>query len=207
MYSQNKEEEIILKFFESPGGNIKPGRLLSIGENDGVTLSNARALLLHNWEGVLVEPDPAAYKRLDRLYTHNFRALVYNCAIGVESRKQKFYSAGTHLNRGDTGLLSTLNLEELLRRFPGTRYTETEVQVLTWADFADMIEPKTFDFITIDAESFDLDILKQIDFNQTKTRLLAVEWNGVDRHLYDQVAYKFEFQILHLNGENIIYGR
>ncbi len=37
-YSQNQEQQVILDYF----GN-KVGRLLSIGENDGETLSNSRA--------------------------------------------------------------------------------------------------------------------------------------------------------------------
>lgn len=58
-YSQNKEQTIILKYFE---GQL--GYFLDIGGNDGETLSNTRALAQLGWRGVLVEPAEIAYKKL-----------------------------------------------------------------------------------------------------------------------------------------------
>lgn len=218
MFSQNQEEKIIRQYFESPGGNLKPGTVLDIGANDGETLSNSRALILGGWDGVLVEPDPVAYKKLSDLYkwdkSTGIHPSVLQMAIGDGVGKLPFYSVGDHLGKGDSGLLSTLNLAELQSRFPGTPYNVTEVEVYNWEKFYEIVTDRYrlinkpyFDFITIDAEGFDLTILRQINFHETKTKLVCVEWNGKDRHLYDQVMYKQDFRIIHLNGENIIYGR
>lgn len=208
MYSQNQEEKIIFKHFESPAGNLKPGNLLSIGENDGETLSNSRALILKGWTAVLVEPDPVAFKKLHYLYRDNPRVDLFDIGIGDKTEKVPFFSSGTHLNKGDTGLLSTFDQEEL-KRFPGTEFVEIEmVDMMTWADFYAMeIIPRTFDIVLIDAEGYDLRILRQIDFSVLKTKLVCVEWNSKDRHLYDRVMTPIGFRLIHVNGENLIYGR
>lgn len=205
MYSQRKEEEIILKFFQSPGGNLKLLNLLSIGENDGQTFSNVRALMEAGWYGWLVEPDPAAFQKLHKLYEGNDRALLYKVGIGVRNKTETFYSSGTHLNNGDTGLLSTFDKVEMEKwKKAGTEYTEMELDVIDWDTF---YHGHVFDLISIDAEGFDLKILRQIDFNQTKTKMVVVEWNGKDRYLYDQIMYKFQFTLIHVDYENLIYTR
>jgi len=209
MYSQNQEEKIIKKFFESPGGNLKIGTLLSIGENDGETLSNSRALILAGWTAILIEPDPVAFEKLKKLYADNTRVDLFDIGIGDETGKKTFYSSGTHLKKGDTGLLSTFDESEL-NRFPGTDYTKVEADLMTWADFyaiAVEIGQKTFDVVLIDAENYDLKILRQMDFSILKTKLICVEWNGKDRHLYDRILTPIGFRLIHVNGENLIYGR
>jgi len=80
----------------------------------------------------------------------------------------------------------------------GTPFTETIVTVMTWEDF---YKGEEFHLISIDAEGFDLKILKQIDFNVTKTKMVVVEWNGKDRHLYDAIMYKFNFNLINIDFE------
>lgn len=206
-FSQNKEEDIIKMFFQSPAGNLKVLNLLSIGENDGETLSNVRALIQAGWWAVLIEPDEKACEKLRALYQDNDRVKVLPIGIGDVSGIQTFYSSGTHLNKGDIGLLSTFDKNEL-GRFPGTEWEETIAEMMTWRDFYEHAPGvKKFELISIDAENFDLIILQQIDFNETETKLVIVEWNGKDRHLYDAIMYKFNFTLIHINGENLIYGR
>ena len=62
-YSQNNEQKHILEFF-----NGKKGTLLSIGENDGQTYSNAYALIQLGWISALVEPSEIAFNKLKELY-------------------------------------------------------------------------------------------------------------------------------------------
>lgn len=206
MYSQNQEEEAILKAFESPGGNIKPGRVLSIGENDGITLSNSRALIEHGWEGDMVEPDPAALVKLKALYQGHIGVQIFPVAIGVRNTTADFFSTGTHLNKGDTGLLSTLIKEEL-ERF-GELYPKiVKTDVWTFEYLLEKTGRKVYDCILIDAEGMDLDILKQIDFTALQTKCVCVEWNSKDRHLYDRVVYKFGFTLTYISAENLVYAR
>jgi len=86
MYSQNNEEDVILNYFGSFVGTF-----LDCGANDGVTLSNTRALAERGWCGVLVEPSPKAYARLKEncknygcIYTYPFALGITNGTITLK---------------------------------------------------------------------------------------------------------------------------
>lgn len=205
MYSQNREEEIISAYYPI----WFKGTVLDIGANDGKTLSNSLALIEKAWMGVLIEPDPNAYKKLWELHSPhvNHSVYMYNTAIGNKNGVETLYSTGDHLHKGDTGLLSTLIKEEL-SRFPGEfdKSEAHEVQVETFANFYERCPFKNYDFISIDAEGLDLAILQQIDLSLTRTSLLCVEFNGKDEWAYERHVRKFGFKLIHKNGENLIYG-
>ncbi len=123
MYSQNAEEKIILEYFEKKHSNFS-GALLDIGANDGRTLSNSLALIERRWKAVLIEPDADAFEKLIALHQGNEKVICYNIAIASEDGEMDFYKSGTHLNNGDTGLLSTLSQRDY-DKWKGT--TEYEI--------------------------------------------------------------------------------
>ena len=70
MYSQNNEEQVILNYFS----NQNQGIFLDIGANDGITLSNVRALAEKGWKGALIEPSKISYNKAKENYK-NFRKI------------------------------------------------------------------------------------------------------------------------------------
>jgi FkbM family methyltransferase len=196
-YSQNKEQDVILEYFDNTVGTF-----LSIGENDGETLSNVRALALRGWDGVCLEPDPAPYKKLNSLYKDSENVHCFPYAISNETGRATFYSSGHHLSKKDSGLLSTLKKSEL-DRWTKEVFTEIEVDVLSWEDFYEVSPYKTFDFISCDAEGLDVEILNQIDVSETS--MVCIEWNGVHQNKI-RIEKKLDgWKLIHLNGENLIY--
>lgn len=211
-YSQNSEEKIILDYFDSIG--IKEGHLLSMGENDGINLSNCFALLQMGWTGVLVEPSPKAFLSLLSLHggAENEKVLCFNVAISDYIGEATFYESGEHLGNGDTALLSTLNKDEL-DRWDGSGNTFTETKCLVW-DFkllqkqAEYFHHKSnkYDFLSIDVEGEELKILPQIDFNKLGIKLACIEWNSKDKEKYDEIMLSYGFKVIHQNAENLIYA-
>lgn len=201
-YSQNREQDVILEYF-----GLSAYTFLSIGENDGETLSNVRALANLGWRGVCVEPDPVAFKKLFELYRTRTDVFCYPYAISDKTGTATFYSSGTHLKSGDTGLLSTLKKGEL-KRWKEEKFEEVEVETKTWDDFNKIIPYSEYDFISIDAEGMDYQILKQMDLEVMNTKMVCIEWNGVKetRELVEKKLGK-NWCIKHLNGENLIYVR
>ena len=121
-HSQNGEQLIITRYFQGR----ERGVLLSVGENDGTTLSNSRALMLDGWHGILVEPSPAAFYKLCETYgapecDRNLEqvavgnAILVRAAITTQNGPVDFYDSGTHLKKGDVALLSTTRPEEMDR--------------------------------------------------------------------------------------------
>lgn len=196
MYSQNNEEEIILNYF----GFVK-GTFLDIGANDGITLSNTRMLAERGWGGVLVEPSPKAYARLKEVYKDHEGIYTYPFAIGNHNGTAILNESASLINPQDVALVSTLKEEEMDRFKSVTQYTPVEVKVFRWKTFLNRIKYKTFDFISIDAEGLDLDILRQIDLSDT--RMVCVEWNGKQKEEF--MAACPGFKIIHENGENLIF--
>ncbi len=218
MYSQNNEDEIVSNFFKG-----EKGTLLSIGENDGRTLSNSLRLIEEGWRAVLVEPSKEAFQRMQDLHKYNNNVLCVNYGIGDETGNFVFYESGTHLNKNDISLLSTLDASQIDRwKSSGEQFTKKEIQCLTYSDFCLLssvkqfmyeklsVEDKNpcihkFDYITIDAEGFDWKILSQIDLSYTK--LVIVEVNNTDTQKYIDYCNSFGLREIHRNYENIIFSR
>lgn len=201
MYSQNSEEAVILDYFK----DFK-GRLLSIGENDGITFSNALALIEKGWSAVLVEPSSTCVTKLKKLHEGNKSVYIEAVAIGNQTAMMEFHESGTHLNKGDHSLVSTLVIEEK-NRWTGTDTTwdKSLVPVYTFKDFRTE-HPNDFHFITIDAEGLDFDILSQINLNEVGCKLLCVEWNGKDFEKFNNYVTTFGHHLIHQNAENLIYA-
>lgn len=197
-YSQNDEQQHIVNYF----GN-KPHHLLDIGANDGQTFSNSRYLLEHlNWSGLLIEPSPTAFKKLNSLYKDNDLVECLNVAIANEKGRIDFYDMGEHVGKGDTSLLSTAVQSET-NRWAGTQFAKCKVKAITYAEIID-----TYDFITIDCEGLDLDVLRQIDLKHTS--LVCVEHNSVREvrnAIIDYCAKAGLTKKVYECLENVIMGR
>jgi len=203
MYSQNNEEQVILDYFKEFKGN-----LLSVGENDGKTLSNALALIELGWKAVLVEPSPVAFKKLKELHNGNPDITLCNVAIGQYDGKATLNESGYHFpDKSDVGLLSTLVPSEMTR-WRNVQFEEVDVDVVTYQTFISTLEDKDFDFISIDAEGMDYEILKQIDL--THTKCLCIEHNS--NMFYKELMRKYCAQygldkLIYKSAENIILAR
>ncbi len=219
-YSQNKEQLAILAYF-----GAERGTLLDCGANDGITLSNSRALALLGWQGVLVEPAEIAFSSLAKNYTEirlkdeanpvlgnetgvaRGFALV-NAAITTQDGPLDFYSSGTHLKKGDTDLLSTTRPEELARwKKSGEVFTKTTVRGITFETLIRETGVRHFDFISIDCEGADFDVLSQIDLTAVGCRLLCVEVNARGDQEFTAYAAKHGMRLHWSSFENRIYCR
>jgi len=198
-YSQNGEDKIFLDYFKGKRGN-----LLDIGANDGKTLSNSLALIEKGWLAVLVEPDADAFDKLSILHDQNDKVFLYRFAIAEEDGEMDFYKSGTHLNAGDTGLLSTTVTDDYFKWRSSTTFEQTTVNTLRFDTFLDACPIKTFDFITIDAEGQDFNILGQMDLAELGCKMVCVEHNGVKVDRFIDYCEKFGMKTVHMNSENLI---
>jgi len=185
-HSQNKEAEIISNYFGS-----KIGTLLDIGANDGITFSNSYDLIAKGWSGYLVEPS-LAYGKLDVLYRDNARIETVNCAIGTTNGLIDF-------NEGSDSLLSGFSVGN------AAEYSTRQVMGDDFNTFIFNNMVGSFDFLTIDCEGADIDILKQIDLAKFGVRCLCIEHNNKDGEIIDYCK-QYGLRPIHRNGENLIFG-
>jgi FkbM family methyltransferase len=198
-YSQYGEGKVINHYFK----DFK-GTLISLGENDGKTLSNVLGLIESGWIAHLVEPSKEAFSKLEALHKDNSNVNLYNYAVSDYNGETKFYHSGTHLNKGDTSLLSTLDVNET-KKWKGTEFVEETVNVKTFKDFLNDTKLISFDFISIDCEGVDYKILKQIDLTDLQVKMLCIEYNNVDEKLFTDYAKIHGFKLHYKNYCNLIF--
>lgn len=200
MYSQNAEEEVILKYFQG-----KTGTFIDIGSNDGITFSNTRALAERGWKGVLVEPSPKAFAKLKELYNGHKGFYLYPYALGSHNGKAMLQESGPLCSASDVGLVSTFHAHEMDRFKRTVSYTPTEVKIYKWKTFLNRLTIKEFDFISMDCEGGEMDILPDMDLS--KTSLICLEWNSKPEIKTEYEKYLEGFKLIYTSAENLIYGR
>lgn len=203
-YSQNQEDKTVAEFF-----NGKTGTLIELGSNDGKTLSNSLALIEIGWAAVLVEPSPKVFSQLSKRHESNLYVDCINIAITEQNGEFSLYDSGPHIKGGsDQSLVSTLKISETTRwKQSGVSFSPVMVDGLTWASFIQRHDIGLFDFISIDCEGYDLQILSQIDFDTHRTTCICVEWNSKDKASFERVVAKYDFTLLSQNQENLIFTR
>ena len=197
-YSQNAEDLFIQSYF----GDYK-GTLLSIGENNGTDLSNAKLLIDHGWKAILFEPGITCLD-LYKLHSGNSNVVVYNLGVGDKDEQVDFYESGAHIKNGsDRGLVSTCDFEET-KRWPDVEFTKRTINLVPFS----MIETEwPFDYISIDAEGQDLKILRQMNLTALECKCLCIEWNSSLelKLLFTEYCDRFGLKLAHTHAENLIF--
>ena len=199
MYSQNREQEIILNYFK----DIEVGHVVDIGSNDGKTFSNSLALIERGWMGTLVEPHPVAYDLLTKQHAGNSFVECFRAAI-CEHNETVTLNINTPHIEGDTGLLSTLVSSETDKWKSVVQYDTVQVEGYTFNRFQEIWKVYKFDFVTIDAEGMDYAILSQINLTECGCKMVCVEYNSIDIDKYIDYCSKFGMTVKHVNPENLI---
>jgi len=200
-FSQNGEQQIILDYFKNHKGGY-----LDLGANDGKTLSNTKALHDLGWNGVCVEPSNEAFEKIKSSQPN---AIGLNFAVSDTDGEIEFYESGTHLKNGDTSLLSTLKKSEL-NRWEGSdnHFNKTKcnsVSVPTLLSKLKLFFIGTYDFISIDIEGLDYDVLVQMNLKSLGCKMLCIETNSIEDQKYIDYCANFGMKVIHKNGENLIF--
>lgn len=201
-YSQGNEQEIILNYFKEFKGTF-----MDCGSNDGITLSNTHALALSGWSGICVEASPKAFESLQNNYLTNDKVYCINVALADYNGKAILHDSGTHLNKNDVSLLSSLNKKETEKWRKTTEFTEVYVDVVDFKTLLNLSPYKTFDFLSIDIEGFDLIALRQMNLTGLGCKLICIEHNSHPEILSEIKSICAGFGLVNellINAENVI---
>ncbi len=167
-YSQSGEDIIIDMLFEN--FKDKEKTYLDIGANDPVICNNTYLLYKKGWRGVLVEPDVAMC-----VIAKSKRAsdTILNMGIGLLNESEAtFYTFPGRLNTW-----STFSQQEVVIRetASGIKAKKIFVPLKTINNIIEQNFANCPNFISIDVEGLDLDILKSFDFNRFRPDVFCVE--------------------------------
>lgn len=200
MYSQNNEEEFILKFFKNR--TAEGLAFLDIGAHDAFKFSNTRALYERGFKGTLVEPSPACYDKLMQVYGNDPGMQVLPVAISDKNETVSFWDSG--------GFATSSLIEETTSKWTesyGTQYTKIEVEACDIPTLLSRCRYQKYQFVNIDTEGNVFEILQQINPAAIGCELMCVEWASENLAAYEAYFQRHGMEKILQNGENLIYSR
>ena len=189
IYAQYGEESIILDFF----GQDSKGIVVDVGAADGVRYSNSRWLIEScGWEAVLVEPHPTYFHQLEDLYKSNKSVKLVNAAAYSEEALLPFYLYG----RDEHAQVSTLskNFRDKVIKVHGNKFEEKPTMVKALQLSSILHDIDHVDFLSIDCEGVDMEVIKSNDWDLYRPSLVCVEHSMPKSELHDfinSVNYTF----------------
>lgn len=193
-YSQYGEEAVIDSFFNKK----EKGFCVDVGAADGTRYSNSRYLIESlGWSAVLVEPHPTFFDELKELYKNTDDVSLLNTAIHTKTGKLPFYVYG----RDKHAQVSTLSesFKERVIKMHGNKYEDEPIIVNVESLKNILKDLPSVDFLSIDCEGVDMEVLKSNDWDLYRPSLMCVEssmpeeevvefMSSVDYKLYQKTA-------------------
>ena len=152
----------------------KNGYFVDFGATNGFDISNSYLLeTKFNWKGILAEPSKRWHSELKK----NRKVNINTDCLWSETGKELIF------NETDDGELSTVDElsssdQHKNRRLKGKRY---KVNTISLKDLLIKYDaPKLIDYLSIDTEGSEFEILKNFDFDNFKFRVITCEHNYND---------------------------
>jgi FkbM family methyltransferase len=199
-YAQHGDDIVIRCVFDSLG--IDNPSYLDIGAHHPTNISNTRLFYDTGSRGINVEANPHLFQQfmVDRPDDVNL-----SFGVGVESGFLNFYMVDEYSGRNS---FDYETVATFIADYPA--FSITQVKELPVMTVAQILSNRTIpDFLTIDVEGLDYDILKSIDFKRYPFKLICVEVGGSDKINYaDAVSLLLEdngyFSLIRC-GANLIF--
>jgi FkbM family methyltransferase len=170
-FSQSKAQGWQDLFVLSAVGFKEGGYFVEFGATDGLTLSNTQLLEKQfGWSGLLAEPARVWH---EALYANRSATIDTRCVWTKSGEVLTF-------NETDTAELSTIDTfsgEDDWKKWrkDGRRY---EVETISLNDLLDAHSaPSVIDYLSIDTEGSEFEILNAVDFDRYRFRVITCEHN------------------------------
>lgn len=162
-----------------------PVFFVEIGANDGESFDPLAPFVAdRGWRGLMVEPIPHVFARLRGNHGENDRVRLLNAAVGAEDGTRTIH----HIREGaaDPALppwsdaIASFDRGHVLAQIeaaadPESLIAELEVECLSFATLCERHDVGPIDLLLIDAEGADWEILRSIDLEARRPRLIAYE--------------------------------
>ncbi|GAP72445.1 FkbM family methyltransferase [Candidatus Symbiothrix dinenymphae] len=168
-YSQDGED-MLLKFFY--GDFHYKGFYVDVGAHHPYRFSNTAHFYKRGWSGINIEPTPTMFNSFVR---YRKRDINLNIAISNTNDPLTFYQF-------DEAALNSFDEASSIEIDKTTAYKivkKTVIRPLKLAEVLEKYMPKgqKIDFLTIDVEGLDLEVLKSNDWNKFVPDFILVECN------------------------------
>ncbi len=133
--------------------------------------------------GLLIEPQTAAFERLKEAYRQMGQIRLENVAIASERGSKTLYKLNpqyAHLYPHDPSGIASFNADHIAKHVPGGAsipdlILEETVQAIPLGELLEAHHVQRIDLLQIDAEGYDFEILKMVDFRRFRPTLINLE--------------------------------
>jgi FkbM family methyltransferase len=149
----------------------KNGFYIEIGANDGYSGSTTFWAQQLDWKGICVEPQKETFERLQEYRN----CALYNFAISDKTQRNvKFITFPERdFRSGIAGTMSASHIEEAKKL---SSMSTTTINTITFGDMMkDFPNVKHIDFLSIDTEGHEINVLRSIDFDKYSFGLITIE--------------------------------
>jgi FkbM family methyltransferase len=180
--------------------NYTPGVYVDIGCWHPIKASNTYYFHLRKWKGICIDPNP----ELKELY-EKFRPSddFVNVGIGNSTSSMFYYMLEeSSMNTFSYEFIQKHNLESKIIK-------KVEVPMFTLKEILDLRLKKEdrLDFFDVDAEGFDLEILKTNDWDTYRPKIIVVESDDfLQKDITSDIVHYLQKQNYSLLGKSIING-
>jgi FkbM family methyltransferase len=167
-YAQYGEDIILARIF----GDLAKGVAVEAGAFDGKAGSNSAHFDDIGWQCILVEPNPSLATRIRQTRPN---ALLYECAVGAREGEVTLHvplGAETLASVSD-GSIQADRMARSTAEIASITVRETTLDTILSDSGIERL-----DFITIDVEGHELEVLKGFSLDRWKPRILIIEDNS-----------------------------
>jgi FkbM family methyltransferase len=148
--------------------SYKNGIYIELGAFDGIHWSNTKWLEDdYDWRGILIEPSFVGY---ESCLKHRQNNQIFNCACVSFD-----YTDKSIMGDFNGHPMSSINSTRL------SGSSEIEVSARTLQSIIDESNYENIDFLSLDVEGYEFDVLKGIDFNKQKINYMLIEVYNKDK--------------------------
>jgi FkbM family methyltransferase len=202
-YGGNHEDVVLARVFDAQ----PRGFYIDVGANHPTWGSLTKHFYDRSWTGINVEPQPDLYALLKAERPND---LNLQCGIGKSESKLTLYAAMEPLYRG----LATFDRAqaELHAKELRIAFEEVTVPVTTLAKLCKQHVRQPIDFLSIDVEGHEREVLLGADFKRYRPRVLIIEatqpMQQVPTHdKWEELLLKADYLYALFDGANRFYVR
>lgn len=193
-YSQFLEDIILYHLLKGKQSGI----YVDIGANDPLHLNNTHFFYKKGWRGINIEPNPIL---LDKFKLIRPEDININVGVGESNGILPFY-----ILEDDT--ISSFNYKFAVKNaknFNSRIVAKKNIEILTIKSILnEYLKDNAIDFMSIDVEGYDLEVLKGNDWIKFRPKIVLVESNR-QGSLIAQYMKNIDYELVYSNGCNSFF--
>jgi FkbM family methyltransferase len=176
-FSQEGEDLLLARYFEA----VPSGFYVDIGAHHPTRFSNTYLFYLRGWTGINIEPNSNAISLFNEIRHHDKNL---NYGVGNATDKLKYYCF-------NEAALNTFSFEQKNNVLKKPQYFVTEEKLIEVKRVEDILDnyltkDQKIDFMNIDTEGYDLNVLQSNNWDKYRPLLVLVEDFEFSTHSFMQ---------------------